>query len=68
MFWRKNKDRRYVARSLDWRPILGVETGVVDDTRPDQPSEIDKSGPGWEHVTTYSRAKSIARRANRIEG
>lgn len=61
---------RYHARDLNWKPLLGVPTGVVDDNMKDFPSVIsseDKTGPGWEHVTTLSNAKRIARRANRLE-
>ena len=66
--WRRPKrEPRYVARRLNWRPILGVETGMVDDTRPDAPSILVREGPGFEFVTTYSAAKRIARRANRLE-
>lgn len=70
MFFRKNKNAnpRYVARALDWKPLFGVETGVVDDTRPDEPSTLDRSGAGFKYVTTYSNAKRIARWANKWEG
>ena len=64
MIFRKKKDKRYRAVKLNWKPILGVETGTVKDTRPDEPSKVDKTGPGWEFVTTYSNAKWIARWAN----
>lgn len=67
LFRRKKRDQRYVARSLNWRPFLGVETGVVDDTRPDEPTAIDHDGPGFKYVTTYSNAKRLARKANRLE-
>jgi hypothetical protein len=52
---------------LNWAPFLGVPTGVVDDLTPDLPSRLDRTGPGWEHVTTLSNAKRIARKANRRE-
>jgi hypothetical protein len=59
---------RYVARDLDWAPLFGVPTGVIDDTTPDLPSTLDRTGPGWEHVTTLSTARAVARWANRNEG
>jgi hypothetical protein len=65
--FRRKRDRRYVARSLNYRPILGIETGMVDDTRPDEPSSFDHDGPGFKYVTTYGNAKRIARKANRME-
>lgn len=65
MFSRKPK--RYVARNLSWT-LIGVQTGVVDDTTPDKPSTLDRTEAGWEYITTLSRAKSIARWANRNEG
>lgn len=64
--WRRDNPR-YVARALNWRPLLGVETGMVDDTRPDQPTSFPHEGPGFEFVTTYSTAKRIARKANRLD-
>lgn len=67
LFRRGPKNKRYVARSLNWRPLLGVETGVVDDTRPHEPSNFDHDGPGFKYVTTFSNAKRIARRANRLD-
>jgi len=66
-FFHRSYEKRYIARPLNWRPILNVETGVVDDLRPDEPSVIDRDGPGFKYVTTYSNAKRIARKANRIE-
>lgn len=67
MILRRNKRApRYVARPLNWR-VLGVETGVVDDTRPDEPSSVEHDGPGFKYVTTYGNAKRIARRANKLE-
>ena len=66
-FWRK-RERRYVARDLNWRPILNVATGVVDDLQPDEPSTLNRTGVGWETVTTLSNARRIARWANRKEG
>jgi len=68
MFNRKPK--RYVARNLNWRPILGVDTGVVDDTMPEKPKNLPEEmleGEGFKWVTTYHHAKQIARRANRLE-
>lgn len=68
MFLRKNKENiRYVARGLNWKPIFNIETGVIDDLRPDEKSILDRTGPGWEHITTLSNAKRIARWANRKE-
>jgi hypothetical protein len=56
-----------MARPLNLR-VLGVETGAVYDTMPNEPSTLDRTGAGWQYVTTYSNAKRIARRANRAEG
>lgn len=61
----RRRPKRYVARDLNWRPILGVATGVVDDTMPERPSRLDRTGAGWEHITTLSNARRIARWANR---
>lgn len=58
--------RRYVARSLNM-PFLGVATGVVDDTQPNEPSVVDRDEAGFKYVTTYGNAKRIARKANRLE-
>lgn len=67
MFFRRDRNKRYVARDLNWRPILGVRTGVVDDTQPWLPSRVVRKGAGWQYVTTLSRAKRIARHANRVD-
>jgi hypothetical protein len=63
----RRKPKRYVATDLNW-PLLGVATGAVDDTQPHLPSTLDRTGEGWEYVTTLRNAKRIARWANRNEG
>ena len=61
------RNGRYYARDLN-SPFLGVPTGTVKDSTPDQPSTLDRTGTGWEYITTLHTARAIARWANRNEG
>ena len=58
---------RYYAEDLN-RDFIGVPLGTVKDSTPYLPSTLDRTGTGWEYVTTLHTARAITRWANRNEG
>jgi len=68
MWWRKkDKNSRYQAHRHDYE-VIGIPLGGVTDTRPDESCRLpDDLAEALLYVTTYSNAKRLARRANKID-